>query len=74
MKYKNFKYIGMANGVHFAEIDVVSGFFFKKIETKKIFKKHLNWQFLDGGFYTKGFDVERMEDAWRAAAAIGEKL
>ena len=74
MMYKNFRYIGMANGMHFAEIDVVSGLFFKKTETKKIFKKHANWQFLDSGFFTNGFDIERMEDAWHATAAIEEKL
>ena len=74
MKYKNFKYLGKSNGIDIATVDVESGFLFKKVETKKIFKKFVYWQFFDSGMYTDGSAVERLEDACMAEEAAKRLL
>lgn len=52
---------------YLAEVDVTTGFIFKKTERKEIYKKHgCHWCFSESGKYTPDFLAERAQRAFEA--------
>lgn len=71
MKISNFVYLektgkNVFDAVYYANVDVTTGFFFKKTETRKIAKDFVNWYFVDSGEFTPMFDVETLARAYEA--------
>lgn len=72
MKIENFNLIerrgkSVLDFEYIAEVDVTTGFIFKKTEKKKIYKEHGGyWCFVDTGMYTPDLLAERAERAFKA--------
>jgi hypothetical protein len=70
-RFSNFKRLDSVksssyNTTEFAEIDHHTGFIFRKTKTRKIFKEHTFWKFLDTGKFTSGFKVDDLDAAEKA--------
>lgn len=72
MKIENFNLIErrgkkLFDFEYIAEVDVTTGFIFKKTERKKIYRDYAGlWCFVDTGIYVPEFLVERAERAFVA--------
>lgn len=72
MKLSNFKLLEVENFGNFnpvrviAEVDVTTGFIFKKTKKREICRENWFWFFTDTGKYTPGLQAEELERAFVA--------